>query len=162
MHQEGIEQQFSSPDTPQQNGHAERFNRTMVEKAEAMCHAACLPPNLWQFALETSVHIYNRQPFQQPQWKTPIELWSNGKKLSVSYFCVFGCLAYVFVKKEHRSKLGPKSIPMIFLGYEAGSKAYCFLDSSGRIVVSSNAIFNELIFPCCAKKSNEPCKNNVN
>ena len=73
----------------------------MVEKAEAMCHAACLPPNLWQFALETSVHIYNCQLFHHAQWRTPIELWSNGKKPSVSYFRVFGCLAYVFIKKEH-------------------------------------------------------------
>lgn len=59
MHQSGIEQQFSLPDIPQQNGCAERFNHTMVKKAEAMQHAACLPPNLWQIALETSVHIYN-------------------------------------------------------------------------------------------------------
>jgi len=32
----GIEQQFSLPDTPQQNGRAEHFNRTMIEKEEAM------------------------------------------------------------------------------------------------------------------------------
>ena len=59
MCREGIEQQFSSPNTPQQNGHAERFNQTMVEKAEAMQHTACLPSNLWQFMLETAVHVYN-------------------------------------------------------------------------------------------------------
>ena len=159
VRREGIEQQFSSPDTPQQNGRAERFNRTMVEKAEVMRHAACLPPNLWQFALETSVHIYNRQPFRRAQWKTPIELWSNGKKPSVSYFRVFGCLAYVFIKKDQRSKLMPKSVPMIFLGYEAGSKAYRFLDDSGRIIISSNAIFDELVFPRCVKRSDTPCQN---
>ena len=53
----------------------------------------------------------------------------------------------MFVKKEHWSKLAPKSITMIFIGYKAGSKAYCFLDDSGRIVVLSNAIFDELVFP---------------
>ena len=100
MHSSGIEQHFSSPDTPQQNSRAERFNRTMVEKEEAMRHSACLPSNLWQHALETSVHIYNQQPFRRSQWKTPVELW-NGKKPDISDFQVFGCLAYVFIKKEH-------------------------------------------------------------
>jgi len=159
MRQLGIEQQFSSPDTPQQNGRAERFNWTMVEKEEAMRHSACLPPNLWQHALEASVHVYNRQPFCRSKWKTPVELW-KGKVPDVSYFHVFGCLAYVFIKKDQHNKLELKSCPMIFLGYESGSKAYRFLDE-GRIVVSVNAIFDETVFPQCVKKIEEPRQNEV-
>ena len=49
------------PHTPQQNGRAERFNRTLLEKSEAIRQHACLPPFLWQDAVETSLHIYNRQ-----------------------------------------------------------------------------------------------------
>jgi len=131
----------------------------MVEKEEAMQHSACLPSNLWQHALETSVHVYNRQPFRRSNWKTPVELW-KGKALNVSYFHVFGCLAYVFIKKDQRNKLEPKSHPMIFLGYESGSKAYRFLDE-GRIVVSANAVFDETVFPRCAKRIEAPRQNEV-
>jgi len=77
-----------------------------------------------------------------------------------SYFRVFGCLAYVFIKKDQRNKLEPKSRPMIFLGYESGSKAYRFLDE-GRIVVSANAVFNETVFPRCAKRIEAPRQNEV-
>jgi len=90
-----------------------------------------------------------------------MELW-NGKAPDVSYFCVFGCLAYVFVKKDQCNKLEPKSHPsMIFLGYKSGLKAYRFLDKTGRIVVSANAIFNETIFPRCAKRIEVPRQNEV-
>ena len=36
----------SIPHAPQQNGRAECFNRTLFEKAEAMCHMACLPKSV--------------------------------------------------------------------------------------------------------------------
>ena len=39
----GVTHQTSVPHTPQQNGHAERFNRTLLEKAEAIYQHACLP-----------------------------------------------------------------------------------------------------------------------
>ena len=39
----GVTHQTSVPYTPQQNSRAERFNRTLLEKAEAICLHACLP-----------------------------------------------------------------------------------------------------------------------
>jgi transposase InsO family protein len=95
----GIEHQTSVPRTPQQNGRAEHFNRTILEKSEAMHQHACLPPSFWQDAVETSLHIYNRQPMRRLNWSTPIFKW-NGEKPDVSYFKVFGSQAYVFVLKE--------------------------------------------------------------
>ena len=56
----GVEHQLSVVDHPQQNGHAKRFNSTLLEKEETMCHAACLLKNLWNFTLDTVVHVYNR------------------------------------------------------------------------------------------------------
>ena len=55
----GVTHQTSVQHTPQQNGCAERFNRTLLEKAEAICHNACLPKSFWQDAVETALHIYN-------------------------------------------------------------------------------------------------------
>jgi len=55
----GITHQTSVPHTPQQNGRAERFNQTLLEKAEAIRQHACLPRSFWQDAVETALHIYN-------------------------------------------------------------------------------------------------------
>ena len=97
----GIEHQTSVPRTPQQNGRAERFNRTILEKSEAMRQHACLPPSFWQDAVEAALHIYNRQPMRRLDWSTPMFKW-NGDVPDVSYFKVFGSLAYVFIHKEDR------------------------------------------------------------
>jgi len=53
------------PHTPQQNGRAERFNRTLLEKVEAIHQHACLPCSFWQDTVETALHIYNRQPMHR-------------------------------------------------------------------------------------------------
>ena len=83
----GMTRQTSIPHMPQQNGRAERFNRTILEKTEAMHHHACLPKAFWQDTVETSVHLYNRQPMCCHDWKTPIELFEgDGKKPDASYF----------------------------------------------------------------------------
>jgi transposase InsO family protein len=90
----GITHQISVPHTPQQNGRAERFNRTLLEKAEAICQHACLPQSFWKDAVDTALHIYNQQPMRRHEWKTPIEQF-NGDQPDVSYFRVFGTRAYV-------------------------------------------------------------------
>ena len=120
----GITHQTSIPHMPQQNGRAERFNRTILEKAEAICHHACLPKVFWQDAVETSVHLYNRQPMHCHDWKTPIELFKgDGKKPDASYCQVFGCKAYVFIPPEQQvHKLSPKSEEVIFIRYKRNTK----------------------------------------
>ena len=55
----GITHQTSVPCTPQQNGYAERFNQTLLEKAEAIQQHTCLPRSFWQDAVETALYIYN-------------------------------------------------------------------------------------------------------
>ena len=90
----GVTHQTSVPYTSQQNGHAERFNQTLLEKAKAIHQHACLPQYFWHDAVETALHIYNRQPMCRHDWKTSIESF-NGDKPDVSYFRVFGIHAYV-------------------------------------------------------------------
>ena len=58
LQKEGIERQFSAPHLHQQNGRAERLNRTLTEKAECLrLHASC-PHTWWEFAFDTATHIY--------------------------------------------------------------------------------------------------------
>ena len=69
----GIKVLQSAPYTPQQNGHAEGFNRTCMDKAQAMCLEACLPDSWWEFAVKHAVHCYNRTPVHHLNWHTPFE-----------------------------------------------------------------------------------------
>lgn len=87
----GIELETTAPHTPQQNGRAERDNRTIVESARTMIEAKKLSLLLWTEAVGTAVHVLNRV-FSNGADKTPYEIWT-GKSPDVSYFRVFGSTA---------------------------------------------------------------------
>lgn len=143
----GIEREVTVPYSHEQLGRAERWNRTIQEHALAMMKHANLSYGFWECAINTACHIYNRTPVARLDWKTPHELWTGGHIPDVSYFRIFGCLAYVLVPKEKRTKFQPHSTPMTFIGYEAGTKGYKFWDRTSRkIVMSRNAIFDESVF----------------
>ena len=100
LNQRGIEHHLTMPHTPQQNGKAEWFNRTIMEKAMAMLHGAGLSNGFWEYTVHTVVHIYNRTPFRGLQWHTLHETWDSGHVPDISYFCVFSCKAYMHVHKD--------------------------------------------------------------
>jgi IS30 family transposase len=91
----------SVPHMPQQNGHAERFNRTYMEKAESMRHQACLPRSLWEFTIEYAIHVYNHTPVKRLKNKTPFEML-NSVKPDLSHLRIMGCGAYVFLHEDVR------------------------------------------------------------
>jgi hypothetical protein len=76
---------------------------------------------------------------------TPKEKFT-GKKLDVSHFRVFGCIAYVHVPDEKISKLDPKVEKCIFIGYSLEQKGYrCFNPSTRKLQVSKDVVFNEMV-----------------
>jgi len=123
----GIEILQSIPYAHQQNGRAERFIRTLMEKAEAMRHQACVPPSWWEFSVEHALHVYNRTPLRHLNWQTPYQLL-HGERPSVAHLRVFGCGAYVFIPAETRAnKLAPKSELMTYLGNVPGANGFVFM-----------------------------------
>lgn len=78
--QEGIVSQLSAPGTPQQNGVAEKKNRTHLNMVRSMLNYSSLPILFWGYALETTVYLLNLVPSKFVP-KTPTELWT-GRKLS--------------------------------------------------------------------------------
>ena len=64
MKEKGITVLQSVPHAHQQNGRAERLNRTLSDKAESLRLQACLPPSWWEFALDHVTHVYNRTPIK--------------------------------------------------------------------------------------------------
>ena len=152
----GVTPQTSAPHTPQQNSHAERFNRTLLEKANVMRHHACMPRIFWQDAVQTALHIYNHQPMCRLHWKTPNEMFL-GDKPDISYFKIFGTRAYVHMPSDTREdKLSPRAEQMIFIGYPPNSKAYRFWSQDRQQVYeSTTAVFDERIFPYCSKENQD-------
>jgi transposase InsO family protein len=141
--QHGIERQFSTPYTPQQNGVAERKNRTLFESARCMLQHKQLSNAWWAEAINTARYVLNRAPTTSVEGKTPEEVWS-GKKPSVQHLRVFGCDAYAHVPDEKRTKLEPKSRKCIFLGYVEGTKCYRLYDvKNGSIIKSRDVKFVE-------------------
>lgn len=77
----------------QQNGVAERMNRTLLDKVGYMMLKFGLLKVLWGEAYITIAYIVNRTPSSALEGKTLAEKWS-GKLLNYSYLKVFGCIAY--------------------------------------------------------------------
>ena len=146
----GIQILQSAPHTPQQNGRAERFMRTCMDKAQAMRFQACLPQSWWEFAVLHAVHCYNRTPLARVKGVTPYELVHKVKP-DISHLRVFGCGAYVHIPEECRvNKLAPKSELMVYLGHADGMKAFMFMRTSNNtLFYSTTALFDEEVFPKC-------------
>lgn len=95
----GISRHRTVRHTPQQNGVAERMNRTLLEKARCMLIQAKMSKVFWAEVVHTAAHIVNRSLASTLDFKTPNEVWS-GEPSNYSYLRVFECPAYYHVKKE--------------------------------------------------------------
>ncbi len=140
----GIKHELTVPHSPQQNGVAERMNRTLVESARSMITHARLPNMYWAEAISTAVYLRNRMPTTAiKENKTPYELWC-GRKPNVSHLRVFGCMAYAHVPDSERRKLDKKAEKLRFVGYSRTSKGYRLFDETKRkVVIRRDVKFNE-------------------
>ena len=80
----------SAPQTPQQNGVAERMNQTLLGGAQAMLHHAGMTLGFWSEVIHVAAHVLNRVPRSGLGWKTPFELLFRPKP-EVLHLRVFGC-----------------------------------------------------------------------
>ncbi|GKC02502.1 zinc finger, CCHC-type containing protein [Tanacetum coccineum] len=120
-----------APYSPQQNGVVERRNRTVLSTTRSMMKAMKLPLNFWAEAVRHAIYILNRVPTRALVDKTPYEALYN-RKPNLENLRIFGCTAYAKVTIPHLKKLDDRSIPMIYLGVEEGSKACRLYDPIAR------------------------------
>ena len=137
----GIEHQITCAYTPQQNGRAERSNRTLVECARSMLQTTNLSTNFWLDAVETAVYLKNRSVHSAIK-KTPLEIWT-GNAPDISNLRVFGCMAYVLIPDQKRTKFMPKAEKCTFIGYEETRKGWKFYSEDKKIIFSREARFLE-------------------
>lgn len=113
---EGIQSQLTAAYSPQQNGKAERKNRTLIEMARCMLIDANLPYTFWGEAVATANYIQNRV-ITRTSGTTPFEKF-NGTKPSITDFHIFGSECFVHVPTGKRQKWDDVAVGMIFLGYD--------------------------------------------
>ncbi|GJV06366.1 putative ribonuclease H-like domain-containing protein [Tanacetum coccineum] len=119
----GIKREFSVARTPQQNGVAERKNRTLIEAARTMLADSLLPIPFWAEAVNTACYVLNRVLVTKPQNKTPYELLI-GNSPSISFMRPFGCPLTILNTLDSLGKFDGKSDEGYLLGYSTTSKAF--------------------------------------
>ena len=132
MQTKGISHELTAPYIPQQNGMAERLNRTLLEKMGCLLIWSELPKSYWDVALLHSNWLCNRQPTSALQGGIPIEAWS-GKAPSFQKFHTFGCLVQ-YLKVGHdedkqSKKFASRTTFAIFLGMPSQQARYLVYDA---------------------------------
>lgn len=139
----GIEHQLTVRFCPEQNGIAERMNRTIMDIVRTMLNDTKLSEEFWAEAVHTAVYLYNRRPHSAIDFKLPEEVYYD-KQVELSNIRVFGSYCYVHVPKEKRQKLDSKSKKCIFIGYPDNQRGYKIWDNNeGKMIVSRDVFFNE-------------------
>ena len=149
LESKGIRHETSVAETPEQNGVAERQNRTVIESARCMLHSTGRPLEsvleLWAEATNCAVYLRNRVLAKALEGKTPYEAWT-GRKPNLSHIRVFGCTAYAHIPHDERSKFAPNAIKCLFVGYCETQKGFRLWDPVGRrLRISRDVKFHEVI-----------------
>ncbi|GJY43167.1 putative ribonuclease H-like domain-containing protein [Tanacetum coccineum] len=129
----GIKREFSVARTPQQNGVAERKNRTLIEAARTMLADSKLPTTFWAEEVNTTCYVQNRVLVTKTNNKTPYELFL-GRKPGLGFIRPFGCPVTILNTIDHLGKFDGKADEGFFVGYSINSKAFRVFNSRTRIV----------------------------
>ncbi|KAK3040300.1 hypothetical protein RJ639_028215 [Escallonia herrerae] len=144
MNQHGILHQSSCADTPAQNGVPERKNRHLLETAWALLFQMKVPKPFWADASSTACFLINRMPSIVLNGDVPYSVLFPIKTLFPVEPHIFGSTCFVRDVRPHLTKLDPKALKCVFLGYSRFQKGYrCYSPDLHRYLVSTDVVFSE-------------------
>ena len=117
---EGIVRHRTCTYTPQQNGVAERLNRSILNKVRSMLSESGLEPKFWAEAVSTAVYLLNRTPSSVIDFEIPEQRWTT-EVPDLSGLRRFGCIVYIH---SDEGKLSPRAKKGVFTGYPEGVKGF--------------------------------------
>nr|GEZ30722.1 putative ribonuclease H-like domain-containing protein [Tanacetum cinerariifolium] len=129
----GIKREFSVPRTLQQNGIAERKNRTLIEAARTLLADLLLLIPFWAEAVNTACYVQNRVLVTKPHNKIPYELL-HGRLPSIGFMRPFDCPVTILNTMDPLGKFQGKVDEGILIRYSVCSKAFRVFNSRTRIV----------------------------
>nr|GEW85224.1 retrovirus-related Pol polyprotein from transposon TNT 1-94 [Tanacetum cinerariifolium] len=121
--EKGISQNLSSPYTPEQNGVAERKNRTLIEATRTMLSGYVFSKQYWIESVATACYTQNKYPIVKRHLKTPYEIFCK-RIPNINFLHVFRCPLYIHNHKDHLRKFDEKADDGYLLGYSLVSKAF--------------------------------------
>ncbi|GKB70458.1 putative ribonuclease H-like domain-containing protein [Tanacetum coccineum] len=132
--EKGIRREYSVARTPQQNGVAERRNRTLIKAARTMLADLAYLPQFWRCkVVSTACYVQNRVLVVKPHNKTPYELF-RGLKPALNFMRPFGCHVTILNTLDNLGKFDGKSDEGFFVGYSLSSKAFRVYNTRTRRV----------------------------
>lgn len=147
LKRKGIARRLTVPHNPEQNGTAERRNRTLNDMARCILKESNLPNSFWAEAVNTANFIRNRLPTKSLNGRTPHEAWT-GRAPDISNFRTFGCKVFYLDRDPGKGKFDSRGREGVFLGYADESKAYRVWSSEKRrVVITRDVKFLEDALP---------------
>nr|GEZ46449.1 ribonuclease H-like domain-containing protein [Tanacetum cinerariifolium] len=116
----GVKREFSVARTPQQNGIAEKKNRTLIKATRTMLADLLLPISFWAEAVNTACYVQNRVLVTKPHNKTPYELLLS-KTPSIGFMRPFHCLVTILNTLDPSGKFNRKADEGFLVGYSVSS-----------------------------------------
>ncbi|CAI7763239.1 unnamed protein product, partial [Closterium sp. NIES-53] len=147
LKKKGIQHQLTVPYNPQQNGVAERFNRTLQEGARTLLGRAGLPDPFWVTALRQVALLKNRvlATVGDKQW-VPYTKW-YGSAPADNMLRAYGCMVVFHVPKEKRGKLEASGRWGVHLGLAKDHKGWLIWDlTSHQLTMSRDVKFLETLY----------------
>ncbi|GJW46662.1 putative ribonuclease H-like domain-containing protein [Tanacetum coccineum] len=154
----GIKKEFSVARTPQQNGVAERKNRTLIEVARTMLVDSLLPIPFWAKAVNTACYVLNRVLVTKPQNKTPYELLI-GNSPSISFMRPFGCPLTILNTLDSLGKFDGKFDEGYLLGYSTSRIGPNWMFDLDFLTNSMNYILEYILLPLQPHRTRIPAKD---
>ncbi|KAK2578748.1 hypothetical protein KPH14_012274 [Odynerus spinipes] len=123
LREHGIARRLSVARNPEQNGIAEKKNRTLLDTARCLLLQEDLPSPFWAEAINTANYIGNRCPTKSLTNRTPYEAWTH-QMPDVSHMKEFGCKVFFLNREVNKDKFQSRCKEGIFIGYSEHSKGY--------------------------------------
>ena len=143
-----VRRSFGIPYAPPTNAHAERMWGILLRTTRILLAQSGVHESFWPYAVEQATLLHNILPSSKlPNEASPHE-FITGKLPDVSKIRTWGCIVWYYLpEKDRQSKISPRAVPAVHLGYDSARSSYrVFVPSLNRITTAHHISFSETKF----------------